>query len=97
MPNLPADVSSPTEFMENFLLNPLPEKISELEEQLAFIEAEQKRCSDTIRELMAREDFEKGIFFPAEIHELHQRKNMLETHCQYRRVRINRLRLRGAR
>ena len=43
------------------------------------------------------EDLEKGIFFPAEIHELHQRKNMLETHIQYRRVRVNRLRMRGAR
>ena len=83
--------------MENFLLNPLPEKISELEEQIALIEAEQKRCKDTIRELMAREDIEKGIFFPAEIHELHQRKNMLETHIQSRRVRVNRLRMRGAR
>ena len=83
--------------MENFLLKPLPEKISELEEQIAVIDAEQKRCMDTVKELMAREDIEKGIVFPAEIHELHQRKNMLETHIQYRRVRVNRLRMRGAR
>ena len=39
------------------------------------------------------EDVEKGIVFPQEIHELHQRKNMLETHMQYRRVRINRLKM----
>ena len=97
MPSPSAAASSPAEFMENFLLNPLPEKISELEEQIALIEAEQKRCVESIRELMAREDMEKGIFFPAEIHELHQRKNMLETHIQYRRVRVNRLRMRGAR
>ncbi len=83
--------------MENFLLNPLPTRISELEEQIALIEAEQKRCKDSIRELMAREDAEKGVFFPSEIHELQQRKNMLETHIQYRRVRVNRLRLRGGR
>ena len=97
MPSPSAAASSPVEFMENFLLNPLPEKISELEEQIALIEAEQKRCTESIRGLMAREDMEKGIFFPAEIHELHQRKNMLETHIQYRRVRMNRLRMRGAR
>ena len=83
--------------MENFLLMPLPEKIAELEEQIAVIQAEQKRCTDTIRELMARDDREKGIFFPAEIHELTQQKNMLETHIQFRRVRVNRLKLRGAR
>lgn len=42
---------------------------------------------------MAAEDIANGIVFPQEIHELHQQKNMLETHMQYRRVRINRLRL----
>ena len=93
MPNLPADASSLRESMESFLQNPLPEKISELEEQIAIIDAEQKRCMDTVKELMAREDIEKGIVFPAEIHELQQRKNMLETHKQYRRVRISRLKM----
>ena len=92
-----AVASSPRESKENFLQMPLPEKIAELEEQIAVIQAEQKRCTDTIRELMAREDMEKGIFFPAEIHELTQQKNMLETHIQFRRVRVNRLKLRGAR
>ena len=81
------------ESMESFLLNPLPETISELEAQMEVISAEQKRCQDSIRRLIAAEDVEKGIVFPQEIHELHQRKNMLETHMQYRRVRINRLRL----
>ncbi|WP_418764130.1 hypothetical protein [Mailhella sp.] len=79
--------------MENFLRNPLPETISELEAQMDVIGAVQKECEKKIRELMAAEDVEKGIVFPQEIHELHQRKNMLETHMQYRRVRINRLRL----
>ena len=79
--------------MENFLRNPLPTKISDLEEQIAGIDAVQKQCTETIKELMAREDMEKGIFFPAEIHELQQYRNMLETHKQYRRVRINRLKL----
>ncbi len=79
--------------MESFLLKPLPETISELEAQMALIGAVQQECDKKIRELMAAEDVEKGIVFPQEIHELHQQKNMLETHMQYRRVRINRLRL----
>ncbi len=78
--------------MESFLRNSLPETISELEGQIALIEEMQKVCADTIKELMAREDIANGIVFPKEIHELHQQKNMLETHKQYRRVRIRRLR-----
>ena len=79
--------------MESFLRKPLPETISELEAQMAVIEAVQKECTRKIRELMDAEDVEKGIVFPQEIHELHQQKNMLETHMQYRRVRLNRLRM----
>lgn len=79
--------------MESFLQKPLPETISELEAQMVLIGAVQKDCDKKIRELMAAEDVEKGIVFPQEIHELHQQKNMLETHMQYRRVRINRLRM----
>ena len=93
MPNPYADASSPMESMESFLLKPLPETISELEAQMAVIGAVQKECDRKIRELMAAEDIANGIVFPQEIHELHQQKNMLETHMQYRRVRINRLRL----
>lgn len=93
MPGLQEEESSLRESMESFLLNPLPETISELEAQMDVIASEQKRCSDAIRRLMAAEDVEKGIVFPQEIHELHQRKNMLETHMQYRRVRINRLKM----
>ena len=93
MQNPRADESSPTESMESFLLKPLPETISEIEAQMAVIEAVQKECTRKIRELMDAEDVEKGIVFPQEIHELHQQKNMLETHMQYRRVRLNRLRM----
>lgn len=78
--------------MESFLQTPLPETTTELEEQIALIEKAQKQCADTIRELMAREDPMHGIAFPAEIHELHQQKNMLETHKEFRRVRLRRLR-----
>lgn len=79
--------------MESFLLKPLPETMTELEAEVAFIEAAQKRCDDMIRDLMSKEDPAKGVFFPAEIHELHQQKNMLETHKEFRRVRMRRLRL----
>lgn len=79
--------------MENFLRNPLPETREELEEQIAMIERAQDQCARTIRELMDREDPLNGVAFPAEIHELHQRKNMLETHKEFRRVRIRRLRM----
>ncbi len=79
--------------MESFLRKPLPETISELEAQMAVIAAVQKQCVQKIQELMDAEDVEKGIVFPQEIHELHQQKNMLETHMQYRRVRMNRLRM----
>ena len=77
--------------METFLQKPLPETITELNEQIALIEKVQKQCTDTIRELMAREDPMHGVAFPAEIHELHQQKNMLETHKEFRKVRIRRL------
>ena len=40
---------------------------------------------------MAKEDPEKKIFFAQEIHELIQQRNMLETHKEFRRVRIARL------
>lgn len=79
--------------MESFLRKPLPETISELEAQMAVIKAVQNECTRKIRELMDAEDVEKGVVFPQEIHELHQQKNMLETHMQYRRVRVNRLRM----
>ena len=76
--------------MENFLLKPLPETMTELETEVTLIEAAQKRCDDMIRDLMSREDAAREIFFPAEIH---QQKNMLETHREFRRVRMRRLRL----
>ena len=92
MPSPQEDVSSLKASMENFLLKPLPETMTELETEVTLIEAAQKRCDDMIRDLMSREDA-REIFFPAEIHELHQQKNMLETHREFRRVRMRRLRL----
>ena len=57
------------------------------------IKAEQTRCDREIRRLMREEDFTKGIFFPAEIHALHQEKNMLSACLQQRRARLGRLKL----
>ncbi len=71
----------------------MPETISEIEEQIACIEELQKECYAAIRKLMESEDIARGVVFPAQIHELHQQKNMLETHRQYRRARISRLKL----
>lgn len=78
--------------MENFLRTPLPETIPELEGQIELIEKAQARCVRTIRDLMDREDPMRGVAFPAEIHESHQQKNMLETHKEFRKARIRRLR-----
>ena len=91
-PLQPADASLPRELLESFQ-RPLPETIFELEEQIARIEEAQAACSAAIRKLMESEDIARGVVFPAHIHELHQQKNMLETHRQYRRVRISRLKL----
>ncbi len=93
MPDLPAAELLLKESMESFLRNSLPETITELDEQIARIESLQKICADTIKELMGREDIARGIVFPQEIHELQQQKNMLETHKQYRRVRVRRLQM----
>ena len=82
------------ESMESFLQNPLPKTISELREQISILESEQRRCVEAIKELTAREDVPNGISFPREIHEFRQQKNMLETHIQYRRVKIARLSIR---
>ena len=96
MQNRRAEGSLSREFMESFLRNPLPETICELDEQIARIEEMQRACADAVRDLMAREDITNGIVFPQEIHELQQKKNMLETHKQYRRVRRRRLQMQHA-
>ena len=73
--------------MQTFLSQSLPTTINELEEEIAQIDAWRRLCTDFI----AKEDPEKKIFFAQEIHELIQQRNMLETHKEFRRVRIARL------
>ena len=77
--------------MQTFLSQSLPTTINELEEEIAQIDASRRLCTDLIKDFMAKEDPEKKIFFAQEIHELIQQRNMLETHKEFRRVRIARL------
>lgn len=65
----------------------MPNEISELEEQMAQIDQWKKIFSDAIRELMQIEMEEKK-YFPQEIHEFTQKRNMLETYREMRRIRI---------
>ena len=77
--------------MQTFLSQSLPTTINELEEEIVQIDAWRRLCTDLIKDFMAKEDPEKKIFFAQEIHELIQQRNMLETHKEFRRVRIARL------
>lgn len=77
--------------MQTFLSQSLPTTIKELEEEIAQIDAWRELCTHLIKDFMAKEDMEKKIFFAKEIHELIQERNMLETHREFRRVRIARL------
>ncbi len=79
--------------MQTFLNQSIPNGINELEEQIRQIDEWRALCTKLIKDLMAKEDMEKKIFFAKEIHELTQERNMLETHREFRRVRIARLKL----
>lgn len=77
--------------MQTFLSQSLPMTIKELEAEIEQIDAWRLLCSNLIKDFMAKEDVEKKIFYAKEIHELIQERNMLETHREFRRVRIARL------
>ncbi len=79
--------------MQKFLNQSIPMTISELEEEIKQIDEWRELCSRLIKEFMAKEDMQKKIFYAKEIHELTQQRNMLETHREFRRVRISRLKL----
>lgn len=68
----------------------MPTDIKELEEQMAQIDIWKKIFSNAIYELMQLEIKEKK-YFPKEIHEYTQQKNMLETYREMRRVKIAKL------
>lgn len=70
----------------------IPKKLCNLEKEIILIDEWKNTCTLAIKELMAKEQAEK-VFFPKEIYEYTQQRNMLETHREMRRVRINRLKL----
>lgn len=69
----------------------LPEVIPELEAEIATIDAALDDLDISLRQLLAAENPEAGRFHAQEIHVLRQRKLMLETRRELRRVRIRRL------
>ncbi len=77
--------------MEKFLRKEIPETIIELEAECALIEAWSRECEAESLDLKRREAPERGIFFPQEIYELRQEKNMLTAMRDFRRARINRM------
>ena len=79
--------------LQTFLSQPMTAtKICDLEKEIALIDEWKNTCSLAIKDLMAKEQNEK-IFFPKEIFEYTQQRNVLETHREMRRVRIARLKL----
>ena len=91
MSNLSGAASSRKASMEKFLRKEIPETLTELETECALIEAWSKECEAESLDLMKREDPQKGLFFPQEIYELRQEKNMLASMRDFRRARINRM------
>lgn len=63
-----------------------------LEAEIADLLAQQRQCEQETKELARREMAGEGLF-AAQIHALKQRRMVLATEAQHRRVRINALRL----
>ncbi len=68
----------------------MPEAIPELEAEIATIDAALNELDISLRQLMAAEDPAAGRFHAQEIHDLRQRRLMLETRKELRKVRIRR-------
>jgi hypothetical protein len=60
---------------------------------MAGFAAERDACVARCRELLAAEDPAKGVFHAAEIFRLQQDKLRLEVEMEFRRKKINRIRL----
>lgn len=68
-------------------------QIKVLEAEIADLTAQQEACHQKAKELASREMAGQGRFAP-QIHELKQRRMMLATEIQHRKVRINALLIR---
>lgn len=69
------------------------ELIAQCEAAMAEFAAQRDECVRLSRELMAAEDPARGIFHAAEIHRLQQDKLRLEVEMEFKRKKINRIRL----
>lgn len=67
--------------------------IAQAEAEMAGFAAERDACVKRCRELLAAEDPAKGVFHAAEIFRLQQEKLRLEVEMEFRRKKINRIRL----
>lgn len=69
------------------------EAIARCEAELAAFLQERDDCVKRCRELLAAEDPAAGVFHAAEIFRLQQSKLRLEVEMEFRRKKINRIRL----
>ena len=69
------------------------ELIARAEAEMAGFAAERDACVAKCRELLAAEDPAKGVFHAAEIFRLQQDKLRLEVEMEFRRKKVNRIRL----
>lgn len=69
------------------------EAIARCEAELAAFTQERDDCVKRCRELLAAEDPAAGVFHAAEIFRLQQSKLRLEVEMEFRRKKINRIRL----
>ncbi|MDP2846705.1 MAG: hypothetical protein Q8O35_00780 [Humidesulfovibrio sp.] len=69
------------------------EAIIRCEAEMAGFTAERDACVKRCRELLAAEDPAAGVFHAAEIFRLQRDKLRLEVEMEFRRKRINRIRL----
>lgn len=79
--------------MQLFLTRQLPTKTNELEEEIAQIEEWKQYFTRAIKAYMEAENPQQNVYFAKEIHQCIQERNMLSTHRDIRKVRINRLKL----
>ncbi len=69
------------------------ELIAQCEAAMAEFAAQRDECLRRVRELMAAEDPAKGVFHAEEIHKLQQDKLRLDVEIEFKRKKINRIRL----
>jgi hypothetical protein len=69
------------------------EAIALCEAEIAEFTAQRDECVRRVRELMAAEDLAAGVFHAGEIFRFQQDKLRLEVELEFRRKKINRIRL----